>query len=43
MTTMFDKVWDLHVVEELGDGMQLMFVDRHVVHELSGQDRKSVV
>ena len=36
MKTMFDKVWDLHVVEELGDGMQLMFVDRHVVHELSG-------
>jgi 3-isopropylmalate/(R)-2-methylmalate dehydratase large subunit len=36
MKTMFDKVWDLHVVEDLGDGMQLMFVDRHVVHELSG-------
>ena len=36
MKTLFDKVWDLHVVDELGDGMQLMFVDRHVVHELSG-------
>ena len=34
--TLLDKVWDLHVVEELGDGVQLMFVDRHVVHELSG-------
>ncbi len=34
--TLLDKVWDLHVVEDLGDGMQLMFVDRHVVHELSG-------
>jgi 3-isopropylmalate/(R)-2-methylmalate dehydratase large subunit len=34
--TLFDKVWDLHVVEELGDGMQLLFVDRHVIHELSG-------
>ena len=34
--TLFDKVWDLHVVDDLGDGMQLMFVDRHVVHELSG-------
>jgi 3-isopropylmalate/(R)-2-methylmalate dehydratase large subunit len=34
--TLFDKIWDLHVVDELGDGMQLLFVDRHVVHELSG-------
>jgi 3-isopropylmalate/(R)-2-methylmalate dehydratase large subunit len=36
MKTLFDKVWDLHVVEELGDGMQLLFVDRHLIHELSG-------
>jgi 3-isopropylmalate/(R)-2-methylmalate dehydratase large subunit len=34
--TLFDKVWDLHVVDELGDGMQLLFVDRHLIHELSG-------
>jgi 3-isopropylmalate/(R)-2-methylmalate dehydratase large subunit len=34
--TLFDKIWDPHVVDELGDGMQLMFVDRHVIHELSG-------
>jgi len=34
--TMFDKVWDQHVVEDLGDGMQLLFVDRHLMHELSG-------
>jgi 3-isopropylmalate/(R)-2-methylmalate dehydratase large subunit len=33
---MFDKIWDLHVVDELGDGMQLLFVDRHLIHELSG-------
>src|SRR5262245_7592038 len=34
--TLFDKIWDPHVVDELGDGMQLLFVDRHVIHELSG-------
>jgi len=34
--TLFDKVWDAHVVDELGDGMQLLFVDRHLMHELSG-------
>jgi 3-isopropylmalate/(R)-2-methylmalate dehydratase large subunit len=34
--TLLDKIWDLHVVEDLGDGMQLLFVDRHLIHELSG-------
>jgi 3-isopropylmalate/(R)-2-methylmalate dehydratase large subunit len=34
--TMFDKIWDLHVIDELGDGMQLLHVDRHLIHELSG-------
>src|SRR5579862_1126183 len=35
--TMFDKIWDQHVVEDLDDGVNLMFVSRHVMHELSGQ------
>ncbi|MGQ0510752.1 MAG: 3-isopropylmalate dehydratase large subunit [Betaproteobacteria bacterium] len=35
--TLFDKIWDQHVVEDLGDGVQLMHVDRHLMHELSGQ------
>ena len=34
--TLFDKVWDAHVVDDLGDGMQLLHVDRHLMHELSG-------
>ena len=36
-STLFDKIWDLHVIDELGDGMQLLHVDRHLLHELSGQ------
>ena len=35
--TMFDKIWDMHVVEDLGNGVQLLHVDRHLMHELSGQ------
>jgi len=35
--TMFDRIWDLHVVEDLGDGVHLLHVDRHLLHELSGQ------
>ena len=34
--TLFDKIWDLHVIEDLGDGVQLLHVDRHLMHELSG-------
>jgi 3-isopropylmalate/(R)-2-methylmalate dehydratase large subunit len=34
--TLFEKVWSQHVVDDLGDGMQLMFIDRHLMHELSG-------
>ncbi len=32
----FDKVWDDHVVADLGDDAWLMHIDRHFLHELSG-------
>jgi len=34
--TLFDKVWDAHVIDELGGGEQLLHVDRHLLNELSG-------
>ena len=34
--TFFDKVWDMHQVADLGDGMSLIHVDRHLLHDLSG-------
>ena len=34
--TLFDKVWDAHVIAELGDGYQLCHVDRNLLHDLSG-------
>ena len=34
--TLFDKVWDSHVVADLGDGWALLHVDRHLLHDLSG-------
>jgi 3-isopropylmalate/(R)-2-methylmalate dehydratase large subunit len=35
-TTLFDKVWQQHVIEDLGDGWALLHVDRHLLHDLSG-------
>lgn len=34
--TLFDKVWNAHVVAEIGDGYQLLHVDRNLLHDLSG-------
>ncbi|MEL6998185.1 MAG: 3-isopropylmalate dehydratase large subunit [Pseudomonadota bacterium] len=34
--TLFDKVWDAHVVAEMGHGYQLLHVDRNLLHDLSG-------
>jgi 3-isopropylmalate/(R)-2-methylmalate dehydratase large subunit len=34
--TLFDKVWDSHVVRDLGDGWSLLHIDRHLLHDLSG-------
>ena len=34
--TMFDKIWDDHVVADLGDGFSLLHVDRHLLHDGAG-------
>ena len=33
--TLFDKVWDAHVVHTLDDGRTLLYIDRHLVHEVT--------
>ncbi|MCA7120372.1 MAG: 3-isopropylmalate dehydratase large subunit [Acidibrevibacterium sp.] len=33
--TLFDKIWDAHVVEQLPDGTCLLYIDRHLVHEVT--------
>jgi 3-isopropylmalate/(R)-2-methylmalate dehydratase large subunit len=33
--TLFDKVWDRHVVDELPGGGTLLYIDRHLVHEVT--------
>jgi 3-isopropylmalate/(R)-2-methylmalate dehydratase large subunit len=34
--TLFDKIWQAHVVAEIGDGYELLHVDRNLLHDLSG-------
>ena len=33
--TLYDKLWDSHVVRTESDGTTLLYVDRHFVHEVS--------
>ena len=34
--SLFQKVWDLHRVDDLGGSMDLMAIDLHLLHDLSG-------
>ena len=34
-TTLFDKVWDSHVVRKIKDGPDVFFIDRHLIHEVT--------
>lgn len=34
-TTLFDKVWDSHVVRKIKDGPDVLFIDRHLIHEVT--------
>ena len=33
--TLFDKVWDAHVVKRIENGPDVLFIDRHLVHEVT--------
>lgn len=33
--TLFDKVWDAHVVKEIQDGPQILYIDKHLIHEVT--------
>ena len=33
--TLFDKVWDAHVIRKIEDGPDVLFIDRHLIHEVT--------
>jgi len=32
--TLFDKIWDSHLVDTLDDGLNILYIDRHLLHEV---------
>ena len=35
LRTLYDKIWDDHVVETRADGTSILYIDRHLVHEVT--------
>jgi 3-isopropylmalate/(R)-2-methylmalate dehydratase large subunit len=33
--TLYEKIWDAHIVERRDDGTDLIYIDRHLVHEVT--------
>ncbi len=33
--TLFDKIWDSHVVESISNGPDVLYIDRHYIHEVT--------
>ena len=33
--TLFDKVWDSHIVRNIKNGPDVLFIDRHFIHEVT--------
>ena len=46
--TLFDKIWDAHVVDEVEGGPSVLYIDRHLIHEVTspqafaGLDRRGL-
>ncbi|SAK49615.1 isopropylmalate isomerase large subunit [Caballeronia pedi] len=43
MKTLFDKLWDSHTIAHLAGGIDLLQVDRHLMHELTGVEAVRVL
>jgi 3-isopropylmalate/(R)-2-methylmalate dehydratase large subunit len=33
--TLFEKIWDAHVVTQLDGGLEVLYIDRHLIHEVT--------
>ena len=33
--TLYDKLWDAHAVIQRNDGTHLLYIDRHLIHEVT--------
>ena len=33
--TLFDKIWEKHVVKSIPDGPSVLYIDKHFIHEVT--------
>ena len=41
--TLFDKVWDSHVVDQIKNGPAILYIDKHLIHEVTSPQAFSVL
>lgn len=41
--TLFDKVWDSHVVSSVENGPDILYIDKHLIHEVTSPQAFSVL
>ena len=41
--TLFDKVWDSHVVDQLEHGPDILYIDKHLIHEVTSPQAFAVL
>jgi 3-isopropylmalate/(R)-2-methylmalate dehydratase large subunit len=34
-TTLFDKIWNQHIVQQINEGPSVLYIDRHLIHEVT--------
>jgi 3-isopropylmalate/(R)-2-methylmalate dehydratase large subunit len=33
--TLFDKIWNQHIVQQINEGPSVLYIDRHLIHEVT--------
>ena len=33
--TLFDKIWEEHIVKKIDDGPSVLYIDKHFIHEVT--------
>ena len=41
--TLFDKVWDSHVVSSIPNGPDILYIDKHLIHEVTSPQAFNVL
>lgn len=41
--TLFDKIWEKHIVQKIEDGPSVLYIDTHFIHEVTSPQALSLI